>query len=68
MRLLVSKLMEEAVIFLGARIRHFAKRRSPSNMVKELFGHFPEKLPHFKEEIYEMSKLIGNNNNSWQIW
>jgi hypothetical protein len=43
MRLLVSKLMEEAVIFLGARICHFAKRRSPSNMVKELFGHFPEK-------------------------
>jgi hypothetical protein len=37
-------------------------------MVKELFGHFSEKSPHFKEEIYEMAKLLGNKNNSRQIW
>ncbi len=36
-------------------------------MVKELFGDFAEKSPHFKEEIYEMAKLLGNKNNSWQI-
>jgi len=68
MGVLVSKLMEEAWIFLGARIRHFAKKRSPSNMVKELLGHFSEKSPRFKEEIYEMAKLLGNKNNSRQIW
>ncbi len=28
-------------------------------MVKELFGDFAEKSPHFKEEIYEMAKLLG---------
>jgi hypothetical protein len=67
MGLLVSKVMEEAWIFWGQRIRHFAKR-NPSDIVKELFGYFSEKSPHFKEEIYEMAKLLGNNNNFWQIW
>jgi hypothetical protein len=60
--------MGEAWIFVGARIRHFAQKRSPINMVEELFGHFSKKSPHFKQEIYEMAKLLGNKNNSWQIW
>jgi hypothetical protein len=47
MGLLVSKVMEEAWIFLGARIRHFAKR-SPSDIVKELFVYFFRKIATFQ--------------------
>jgi hypothetical protein len=57
-----------SVDFFGGKNSPFCWKKSPSDMVKELFGHFSEKFPHFKEEIYEMAKLLGNKNNSWQIW
>jgi hypothetical protein len=49
MGVLVSKVMEEAWIFLGARIRHFAKKRGPRNMVKELLDIF-QKNPHISRK------------------
>ncbi len=59
MGLLVSKVMEEAWIFWGPRIRHFAKKKSQQHGQGTVWTFFFKKLPHFKEEIYEMAKLLG---------
>jgi len=40
----------------------------PATLSRNFLDIFSEKSPHFKEEIYDMAKLLGNNNNSWQIW
>jgi hypothetical protein len=51
--------MEEAWIFWGPRIRHFAKKKSQQHGQGTVWTFFFKKLPHFKEEIYEMAKLLG---------
>jgi hypothetical protein len=48
MGVLVSKLMEEAWIFLGARIRHFAKKKKSQQHGQGTFWTFFRKIPTFQ--------------------
>jgi hypothetical protein len=56
MGLLLSKVMEEAVIFLGARIRHFAKKKKSQQHGQGTFWTFSRKIATFQ----------GNGQAYWQ--
>jgi hypothetical protein len=54
--------------FFGGQKFTILLKEVPATLSRNFLDIFSKRSPHFQEEIYEMAKLLGNNNNSWQIW